>query len=88
MYDAFSETHQTAMDNSCSLLYPEDCLLSLEDIIGKRGGKIKALIPVSKSSFFQGVATGLYPKPVKLGRRSFWRHGEIRKLIRSLGGSE
>jgi predicted DNA-binding transcriptional regulator AlpA len=88
MYDEFATTHQNEEHNQYSIIYPDDCLLSLEDIIGKRGGKIKALIPVSKSSFFQGVATGRYPKPLKLGRRSFWRYSEIRTLIQSLGCPE
>ncbi len=39
-------------------------------------------IPVSKSSWWQGVKDGRYPKPVKLGPRiTAWRVEDIRALI-------
>lgn len=39
-------------------------------------------IPVSKSTWWQGVRTGRYPQPVKLGKRiTAWRAEDIRKLI-------
>ncbi len=39
-------------------------------------------IPVSKSSWWQGVKDGCYPKPVKLGPRiTAWRVEDIRTLI-------
>jgi prophage regulatory protein len=39
-------------------------------------------IPVSKSSWWQGVKDGRYPKPVKLGPRiTAWRVDDIRTLI-------
>jgi prophage regulatory protein len=40
------------------------------------------LIPVSKSAWWAGVASGKYPKGVKLGPRiTAWRASDIRKLI-------
>jgi predicted DNA-binding transcriptional regulator AlpA len=39
-------------------------------------------IPVSKSTWWAGVKTGRYPKPVKLGPRiTAWRVEDIRALI-------
>ena len=39
-------------------------------------------IPVSKSTWWDGVRSGRYPKPVKLGRRvTAWRVEDIRDLI-------
>ena len=41
-------------------------------------------IPVSKSTWWAGVSSGRYPKPVKLGPRiTAWRIEDIRKLIES-----
>lgn len=46
---------------------------------------ILKLIPVSKSSWWAGVKTGKYPKPVKLGpRMTAWRVKDIRALIESI----
>ncbi len=39
-------------------------------------------IPVSRSSWWNGIKTGRYPKPVKLGpRTTAWRVSDIRALI-------
>jgi predicted DNA-binding transcriptional regulator AlpA len=39
-------------------------------------------IPVSKSTWWAGVKSGRYPKPVKLGPRiTAWRVEDIRALI-------
>jgi predicted DNA-binding transcriptional regulator AlpA len=57
---------------------PETGFLRLKQIIGPRGP-----IPVSKSTWWQGVRDGRYPVPVKLGRRiTVWRVEDIRKLIK------
>lgn len=43
---------------------------------------IPAIIPVSKSSWWAGVASGKFPQPVKLGpRTTAWRVSDIRALI-------
>ncbi len=46
---------------------------------------IPPIIPVSKSTWWAGVATGRYPKPVRtLGLRiTAWRVEDIRALIES-----
>jgi prophage regulatory protein len=39
-------------------------------------------IPVSKSTWWAGVKSGRFPKPVKLGDRiTVWRAEDIRKLF-------
>jgi prophage regulatory protein len=39
-------------------------------------------IPMSKSSWWQGVADGRFPQPIKLGpRTTVWRVEEIRAFI-------
>jgi len=51
--------------------------LRLSSIIGPSG-----LIPVGKSTWWAGVKSGRYPKPVKLGPHiTVWRTEEIRALI-------
>jgi prophage regulatory protein len=43
---------------------------------------VLAVIPVGKSSWWQGVKEGRFPKPVKLGpRTTAWRAEDIRDLI-------
>ena len=63
--------------------YPEIGFLRLPDIIGDRENP--GIFPVSRSSWYKGIAEGRYPKPVKIGERtSAWRVEEIRKLIDDL----
>ena len=39
-------------------------------------------IPVSKSTWWEGVKSGRFPKPIKLGPRiTAWRVEDIRQLI-------
>lgn len=63
---------------------PETGYLRLPQIIGnpKANPPIPAVIPVCKSSWWAGVKSGRYPKPVKLGpRTTAWRVSDIRALI-------
>ena len=44
-------------------------------------------IPVSKSSWYAGIKSGIYPAPTKIGRRtSAWPNSEIEALQQSLRG--
>ncbi len=48
---------------------------------------VLSFIPTSKSAWYEGIAKGLYPAPIKLSERtSAWRVEDIRKLIAELGG--
>jgi prophage regulatory protein len=56
---------------------PTDTLVRIEKIIGPNG-----LIPVSRSSFYQGIRDGIFPRAVKLGKRaSAWRMSELMRVI-------
>lgn len=51
--------------------------------------EVLALIPVSKSSWWAGVKSGRFPKPVKLGpRMSAWRSVDIADLVSRLESGE
>jgi prophage regulatory protein len=44
---------------------------------------IPAIFPVKKTCWWEGIRSGRFPKPVKLGhgRAAFWRVEDIRALI-------
>jgi prophage regulatory protein len=49
-------------------------LLRLRDVL--------ALLPISRTSFYDGIKIGLYPQPIKLGKRtSAWRERDIHEFI-------
>jgi predicted DNA-binding transcriptional regulator AlpA len=66
---------------------PETGYLRLPQIIGRKPKKLDdpglpALIPVCASTWWAGVRSGRFPKPVKLGDRvTVWRVEDIRALI-------
>lgn len=63
---------------------PETGLVRLAQIIGdpKADPPIPPIIPVSKASWWNGVRSGKYPPPVKLGpRTTAWSSEDIRRLI-------
>ncbi len=46
--------------------------------------QVLAFIPVSKSTWWDGIKTGRFPKPIKLGpRTTAWRAEDIQPLIDS-----
>ncbi|MCW5600165.1 AlpA family phage regulatory protein [Nitrosomonas sp.] len=68
---------------------PDTGYLRLSQIIGnpKANPPIPAIIPVSKSTWWQGVRTGRYPKPIRLGPRiTAWPVESIREFIKRTGG--
>ena len=67
---------------------PETGFLRLHQIIGnaKANPPIPPLIPIGKSTWWEGVQSGRFPKPVKLGPRiTLWRTEDIQKLITDTG---
>lgn len=61
--------------------------LRLVHIIGDRKANppIPAIIPVSESTWNNGVKSGVFPKPVKLGKRmNGWRADDIYALSKRL----
>lgn len=60
---------------------PETGFLRLPDVL--------KLIPVGRSTWWSGCATGRYPAPVKLGpRTTAWRAEDIRALIENPEGNQ
>ena len=48
--------------------------------------QVLSVIPLGKTSWWEGVKAGRFPKPVKLTERcTAWRAEDIRALIISLG---
>jgi len=65
-------------------ILPETGYVRLSQIIGnpKADPPIPPIIPVSRSTWLEGVKTGRYPKAVKLSPRVVvWRAADIRALI-------
>jgi prophage regulatory protein len=53
----------------------EDKLLRLSQIIPD-------ILPISKTSWWNGVKSGIYPQPVKLGpRTTAWRESDVMRIV-------
>ena len=51
--------------------------------------QVLAIIPISKSVWWEGCKTGRFPKPVKLGpRTTVWRAEDIAALVQRLGNNQ
>ena len=49
-------------------------LLRLRDVL--------ALLPIGRTTFYEGIRSGLYPKPIRLGKRTAaWREDELNEYI-------
>jgi prophage regulatory protein len=72
-------------------ILPETGFLRERQIIGdpKADPPIPPIIPVGHSTWWAGVKSGRYPKPVKLGPRiTAWRVEDIRALIAKLRSAQ
>lgn len=64
-----------------SIIRSEEGLLRLRGVL--------QLIPVSKSHFLQGVATGQFPQPLKLSERvTVWKRSDILNFIDQAGAAQ
>ena len=62
---------------------PQTGFLRLRQIVGDKTQGIPPIIPVSRSTWWAGVASGKFPKPVKLSAGvTVWRVEDIRTFIR------
>ena len=69
---------------------PETGFLRLPQILGdpKAEPPIPPIIPVKKTCWWEGVKSGRFPKPLKLGPRvTVWRVEDIKALIASASGA-
>ena len=55
-------------------------------IVGSKSKNIPALLPIGRTTFLDGVKSGRFPKPIRLGVRIVaWRVEDIREVITNLG---
>jgi len=91
-YGGVTMTSATPIQNAKYINKQRDLAASANTIpeIGfLRKSQVLALIPISSSSWYNGIANGIYPAPVKLSERSSaWRVEDIRNLIAELGATQ
>jgi prophage regulatory protein len=60
-----------------------DRLLRVKDICGDMRTGVRGYLPISKSAWWDGVAKGKFPPPIKLGARTTcWRETDVLALIK------
>jgi len=67
---------------------PETGFLRLPQIIGDHKTNTPAIIPVCKTTWYNGIKEGRYPKSVKISKSSVaWRVDHIRQLVEEMAGA-
>ena len=62
---------------------PQTGFLRLRQIVGDKAQGIPPIIPVARSTWWAGVASGRFPKPIKLSAGvTVWRVDDIHAFIR------
>lgn len=68
---------------ACEL--PVEGFVRIWDMLGRGAAKGRpatlGLIPVGRTTWYAGIKSGLFPKPLKRGGIAMWRVEEIRALI-------
>ncbi len=62
---------------------PSSGYVRLTQILGnkKSNPAVPPIIPIGKSTWWAGIQSGRFPKPIKCGRMTFWKVEDIRALI-------
>jgi prophage regulatory protein len=64
------------MSNQNTPLHASNYLLRIDEVLRR--------VPVSRASLYEGIKLGIYPRPVRIGKRSVaWRECDIAALIES-----
>ena len=67
-------------------MLPEIGYVRVWQIVGCTKRKVPAVIPVSRATWWAGVASGRFPAGVKLGPgTTAWRVEDIRELVAQMG---
>ncbi len=67
---------------------PSTGYLRLSQIIGNKKQNIPAIIPVSRTTWLEGVKAGTYPPSINLSKRTVaWKVEDILQLISELSDS-
>jgi prophage regulatory protein len=73
------------MSNTSANSFPHTGLLRLSQIVGDKNNP--PIIPVCKSTWWEGIKAGRFPAGVKLSPRvTVWRAEDIRALIEGTKG--
>ncbi len=65
---------------------PATGFIRLKIIVGDRRTGVLGVLPVGTTTWWNGVRSGRFPQPVKLGPRiTAWRVEDIRDLLERLG---
>ena len=60
----------------------QDSFYRLKQIIGDKNKDIPPIVPVSQSTWWLGVKSGKFPKPIKLSEGvTVWRGADLLKLF-------
>lgn len=63
--------------------FTNDRLLKLPEVIGSTKRGIVGYLPMSKSKWYEGIKSHVFPAPLRIGSGSFWRLSDIQNIINS-----
>ena len=66
--------------------YNQTTVQELEPLIPIKQAMKEGFLPISESNFYDGIASGKYPPPIRIGRRNFYTPSLL-KQIRGEGPS-
>lgn len=59
-------------------------LLRIEQICGNPAKGIPALLPICKATWWNGVKSGRFPQPIRLGVKvTCWKAADVMRLVES-----
>jgi len=63
---------------------PTEGFVDTKQIIGDRQNHVPGVLPISPSTWYEGIKTGKYPRGIKHGARTLWPVEQIRELLNDI----
>ncbi|MFA5016178.1 MAG: AlpA family transcriptional regulator [Methylobacter sp.] len=66
---------------------PEIGFVRINVLVNNPKKNIQGVMGIGRTTWLDGVKSGIYPKPIKIGRSTLWKVEQIRELIEKLGSA-
>lgn len=66
---------------------PDIGFVRIDALVNNPKKNTRGIMGIGRTTWLEGVKSGKYPKPIKIGRSTLWKVEQIRELIKELGGA-
>jgi prophage regulatory protein len=82
------EAHRMETTTQQKITLPEIGFVRIDVLVNNPKKNTHGVMGIGRTTWLEGVKSGKYPKPIKIGRSTLWKVEQIRELIEKLGSAQ